>query len=219
MSLNLPLGSGYVRTIYLFLCLTSLAANMSAATPDTHEAHARLNAPFTVPSAIPWTSTGIQLKKGQTCCIKAEASDDYRDKTLPCDANGPLGPLGWLVDKIGRRPGFLNPLRYTRKLGVTKELRVLRDGTTEKRRASFLTLIATIGQCDSKAHTITIGSGREFIVPEDGELYLFPNDWPGGSEKSGPYRFTDRKTGVRTTYGNNQGQLTVTVTILPSSPR
>jgi hypothetical protein len=185
-----------------------------------HRVDAHWGKPFDVPSNVPWIQTSLPCKTGRWYRIRAEASPDYQDKTIRCTADGPVGWMGGLFGYFGRAPGSLSPLRYISGLGVTKRLRVLRDETPERRRASFLTLIACIGMNDSGRDVVVIGTAREFQATRDGEFWLFANDWPGGVGLAGEDRFRNpNATGCEAlpTYGNNQGHLAVTVDELPLS--
>jgi hypothetical protein len=173
--------------------------------------------PFLHPSEAPWVKTSIELKKGQRYLIIAIPSTNprYKDATIPCTPEGPKGVFGFLFDRLVRQPNRLSPFHYLGH-GRTRQLRVLTDRVGK--RASFLTLIAAIGQDDSRQNVVVIGSRHEFEAHRDGTLYLFSNDWPGGPGTEGDERFiqTHRKTGHRhaPTYGNNQGHLHITVTLL-----
>lgn len=207
MSIPLPLISVLVVFIPAHLAMSQIL-------PIKAKVDAELGKPLQLCSTVPWSDTGIRIHKGQHYTITASASTDYKDSIIACDPDGPTGFFGRCFDFVARKPGRLNPLRWVSFLGAKKSLRVLNDGTADKRRASFLTLIACIGQDDRQANVITIGKGRSFAAHTDGTLYLFVNDWPGGPGCEGEDRFvkTDEK-GRKTlpTYGNNKGYLTVTV--------
>lgn len=216
---------GLVKLPKFFSCMTagliSTISLMTAEASDVFQMKAGFGISFEVQADRPWSATGIMLQKGEAYEIQVTHEHDYRDSYMRCNANGPKGLLGWLFDRSGRSPGVWNPLSWRNNFGPVKRLRVLRDGTPDKRRASFLTLIATIGSDDRSENAITIGKGRRFEAHADGELHLFANDWPGGVEPSGPNRFRDpRKSGRKAlpTYGNNNGHLKVVVTSL-SKPR
>lgn len=192
---------------------------LGAADPSVEEViPSSLGEAFVVKANVPWVRTGIELQRGRKYRIEVLESCDYRDSGIPCDADGPRGALGFLFDRAARAPKRLNPFGWTSKQGVTKRLRVLNDGTNEKKRASFLTLIAAIGQDDDQDNVIAIGRCRELTAHKDGSLCLFANDWPGGSGVTGDARYVfTEKSGLRTlpTYGNNKGSLVVVVTAVP----
>jgi hypothetical protein len=205
-------------------CLLSASPLMSQSPTITHVVEVTLGQAFYLCPRHPWVKTSLTLDKGATYQIIAEASPDYRDAIVPADADGVRGLGGKLFDLSARRARWWNPFTWSSRLGVSKQLRVLRDGTSERRRATFLTLIASIGPEDRPENTIVVGRGRAFVAPEQGTLYLFANDWPGGEGTAGDARYVrTKKDGSRVmpTYGNNQGHLTVTITRLhhPEQPR
>ena len=174
-------------------------------------------------SKQPWNDTGIQLK-ANTCYLitsKVAPGEPYADSYIPCTPDGPQGPLGWLQDWAGRdATGNSWKARQARKLakdeGVTHHLRVLsdRDGV----RASFLTLIATIGKSEAPENVYVIGSRRTFTARKSGRLYLFSNDWPGGDALHGDGRFYTGCPCHKPTYDNNKGVLEVTIEELRDCP-
>lgn len=203
-------------------CLLVATAAMSNEPVITHQVHAQLDRPFSVCPRHPWIKTAIQLKKGETYTISAVASGDYKDLVIPANADGVRGLPGKVFDLSARTARWWNPLTWSKRLGVTKRLRILRDGSSEHRRATFLTLIATIGQDDRPENSIVIGKERRFVAHQDGPLYLFANDWPGGTGTEGDARYLrTKKDGTKEmpTYDNNNGTLTVTVHHHPSQPR
>ncbi len=138
------------------------------------------------------------------------------DKSIPCSPDGPESFGGHLFDFFIRDARFpLNPAGWGSKLGRVKRLRVLKD--REGRRASFLTLIAALGKDDREDNVYVIGSGHEFTAHASEELFLFANDWPGGRDKEGDGRFYDEEGNLSETYGNNRGELEVTVKALPQA--
>jgi len=206
------LGSLRVFLSGVLLCVCNLTT-MGSELPIVLNQASSLGKPFVVPSNVPWVETSIRLTKGKRYRISAQESACYKDDVVPCTADGARGLLGWSFDRCVRSPGRLNLFRYVGP-GVTKRLRVLKDESEERRRASFLTLIATIGMDDSKASTRVIGRCREFDAVESGTLFLFCNDWPGGIGTQGENRFRNpAKSGAKSlpTYGNNHGHLSVTV--------
>lgn len=202
-----------VGLINCFTLQTAMSSELSVIV----EVEATLGGVFSVPSQVPWVKTSCTLKKGDWYRVTAAESRFYKDSFIACTAEGPRGALGRMFDRLARSPGRLNPLRFFGP-GITKRLRVLRDQTEERRRASFLTLIATIDKDDTEASAIVIGADRTFQAQRDGVLYLFCNDWPGGVGLDGERRFRNpAKSGKKAlpTYGNNQGHLNVTVTEIP----
>jgi hypothetical protein len=164
---------------------------MSTDFPIVTDARTESDGVIHVPSRCPWMRTSLELTMGSWYRISATATEDYADDRIPCSPNGPIGAKGAVFDRKLRSPGPFNPFRYFFSPGVVKRLRVLRDGTPEHRRASFLTLIACIDMDDSESNCITIGAEREFQAAKSGKLYLFANDWPGGVGTEGEERFRD----------------------------
>lgn len=147
---------------------------------------AHLRSPFAVPASAPWVQTPIFPEKGRWYRITAQIrGTEYKDWLFPCSPDGPKVPF---LDLLFRAPSAFNPARLVGP-GATKRLRILRDATADRRRASFLTLIATIGKSDTEANAIVIGSQRDFQAPSSGPLFLFANDWPGGNGEAGDARF------------------------------
>jgi hypothetical protein len=183
---------------------------------------AKIGTPFCFNPRSPWVDSGIDLKKGVSYKISAQTikNNPYKDEIISCTPDGPRGLLGWLFDLAGRNPPKWSPLAKGDKHGSTKRLRVLRD--RDGKRASFLTLIAAIGENDGQCNVIKVGKERVFESHADGRLYLFANDWPGGLGQLGTDRFyqTCDCCGHQfaPTYGNNKGHLLVTVTLV-TQPR
>lgn len=190
----------------------------SSSTLGLEVLQAKLGTPFCFSPRSPWVDSGIDLKKGASYKITARASkaDPYKDAIISCTPNGPRGVLGWLFDLVARNPPKCSPLAKGDEHGSTKRLRVLRD--RDGKRASFLALIAAIGQNDSPCNVIKVGKEREFEAHADGRLYLFANDWPGGLGQVGSDRFYQTCKcccyQFAPTYGNNKGHLHVTVTLV-----
>jgi len=218
-SCPLLLRFAFAWIIGLTSCFAILST-MGSELPTVVEKGSKFGESFDVPSRVPWIKTAIQLKRGEWYRITAEASGCYRDSFVACTANGPRGLLGSAFDRLVRSPSRLNLFRYFGP-GITKRLRVLHDQTEQRRRASFLTLIASISKDDSEEGAIVIGGDRTFQASKSGTLYLFCNDWPGGVGLDEEMRFRNpAKSGRKAlpTYGNNQGHLTVTITEV-SPPR
>lgn len=162
---------------------------------------------LTVIANKPWNDFDYHLRKGRMYRVTARVKtgpcvEPYKDHTLPCTPDGPATALGCLVDAVARDARFpLNPVRLVGP-GKIKHLRVLNDWHDEKRRASFLTLIALINRDEQKPYVI--GSEREFKAYATGPLTLFSNDWPGGPGKTGDARFQNSGS-----YKNNHGELEV----------
>lgn len=163
----------------------------------------------------PWNPTGFYMERGglYRLCAQAypdEAGQPYRDKSIKCTPDGPTGFRGWLLNLMARDARCpLNPANWVGP-GRVKRLRVLRDGNG--RRASFLTVIGTIGYDDAGPNTFVIGQGADVTAPATGELVVFCNDWPGGPGQEGEDRFKDSKS-----YANNRGRIRLTITRLGGS--
>jgi len=207
----------------VFIGLTScfaIRSTMGTELPILIRTGSSLGEAFDVPSRVPWIQTAIHLEKGEWYRITAVESCCFKDSFIKCTVNGPKGISGGVFDRLVRSPSRLNLFKYIGP-GKTKRLRVLRDQTEQRRRASFLTLIASIGKDDSEEGAIVIGGDRTFLAPKSGTLYLFCNDWPGGVGLDEEMRFRNpAKSGPKAlpTYGNNQGHLNVTVSKV-SQPR
>lgn len=192
-------------------CATPQATKLAPPTP------ARLGESFTLSPQNPWHHTGIQVAKGTAYRITAEvpAGERYADDIFHCSPDGPDRLGGAIFDRLFRKAEC--PLRPMHHLGpgTQKRLRVLEDA--EGRRASFLTLMATVGETDDPARVRTIGRDGVYVAPASGELVLFANDWPGTIDNgSGERRYFNAKGClISTTYLNNRGRLSVIVRQCP----
>lgn len=157
-----------------------------------------------------WHATGFRVRKDSRYRIEAAALPDdrrrpYADKGIPCSPDGPTTFRGRVFDWVARDARCpLHPVGWFRRDRV-KRLRVLEDRFG--RRAHFLTVIGCIGRMpehELEQHAFIIGSGRDFVAPATGELWVFSNDWPG--DESLPA--DDRP------YLNNTGRIEVRITQL-----
>lgn len=202
----------------LSLCLGSCASSPKAiCLPTTPPA--RLGKSFTVSPQYPWHHTGIRVRKGAAYRITSAVreGDYYRDASFHCSPDGPDRLPGLVFDRLFRRLECpVRPMHHFSP-GTVKRLRVLEDSAG--RRASFLTLMATVGERDDPGWAQTIGSDGIFTAPENGELVLFANDWPGGTASCGNDRYYDDQGKLNSpTYMNNRGCLEVMVTPLSQEP-
>lgn len=202
----------------LFLCFSSCASSPKTICLPTPP-ESRLGKSFTVSPQYPWHHTGIQVRKGAVYRITSAVPEgaDYRDASFRCSPDGPDRLPGLVFDRLFRRLECpVRPMHHFSP-GTVKRLRVLEDSAG--RRASFLTLMATVGERDDPEWAQTIGSDGIFTAPENGELVLFANDWPGGTASCGNDRFYDDQGKLNSpTYLNNRGCLEVAVTPLPRIP-
>jgi hypothetical protein len=158
---------------------------------------------------VPWNHTGFQLEAGHKYLLRAVAVNDaeghaYADKVIPCTPDGPSGFRGSLFEFVARDARCpLNPFHWLGP-GSIKRLRVLNDQTC--RRASFLTVMAAVGEDDREENTFVIGSEREITAHATGELVIFCNDWPGGCGRDGEARFQESRS-----YCNNRGLIHLTI--------